>query len=180
MLEIKLLARRELQWSKAMDDASDAGPTFHEFNVPQDVRNFRAEKGLSSFHHVHRFVFTGTYTLVQGVRSTRSEPSKRAHQYVCFLSCRLAQRNETKTASEQKNCNWSKHHCSPPLTINRVVRAKIGSREIGFGNCWPAQNENRLFLDQRPAITREALRREPVRTREFRRSEPPRSPWRAQ
>ncbi len=50
-------------WSKAMDDASDVGPTFHEFNVPQDVRNIGAEKALSSFHHAHRFVFTGTYGL---------------------------------------------------------------------------------------------------------------------
>jgi hypothetical protein len=53
-------------WSKAMDDASDVGPTFHEFNVPQDVRNLRAEKSLSSFHHAHRFVFTGTYELPMG------------------------------------------------------------------------------------------------------------------
>ena len=53
-------------WSKAMDDASDVGPTFHEFNIPQDVRNLRQEKGLSSFHHAHRFVFTGTYELPKG------------------------------------------------------------------------------------------------------------------
>ena len=49
-----------------MDDASDAGATFHEFNVPQDVRNLRAEKGLSSFHHAHRFVFTASYELPRG------------------------------------------------------------------------------------------------------------------
>jgi hypothetical protein len=53
-------------WSKSMDDASDVGATFHEFNVPQDVRNIGAEKGLSSFHHAHRFVFTGTYELPMG------------------------------------------------------------------------------------------------------------------
>lgn len=53
-------------WSKAMDDASDAGPTFHEFNVPQNVRNIGEEKGLSSFHHPHRFVFTSTYALPKG------------------------------------------------------------------------------------------------------------------
>jgi hypothetical protein len=53
-------------WSKAMDDASDVGPTFHEFNVPQNVRNIGAEKALSSFHHAHRFVFTGTYALLRG------------------------------------------------------------------------------------------------------------------
>jgi Carboxypeptidase regulatory-like domain len=52
--------------SKSMDDASDVGPTFHEFNVPQDVRNIGTEKGLSSFHHAHRFVFTGTYELPMG------------------------------------------------------------------------------------------------------------------
>src|SRR5438093_5216124 len=49
-----------------MDDASDAGPTFHEFNVPQDVGNLRAEKALSSFHHAHRFVLTATYTFAKG------------------------------------------------------------------------------------------------------------------
>ncbi len=53
-------------WSKAMDDASDVGPTFHEFNIPQDVRNIGSEKGLSSFHHAHRFVFTATYDLPMG------------------------------------------------------------------------------------------------------------------
>ena len=53
-------------WSKSMDDASDPGPTFHEYNVPQDVRDLRAEKGLSSFHHAHRFVFTGTWEFRKG------------------------------------------------------------------------------------------------------------------
>src|SRR5437867_10047562 len=53
-------------WSKSMDDASDPGPTFHEYNVPQDVRNLRAEKGLSSFHHAYRFVFTGTWEFRKG------------------------------------------------------------------------------------------------------------------
>lgn len=53
-------------WSKAMDDASDVGATFHEFNIPQDVRNIGAETALSSFHHAHRFVFTGTYELPNG------------------------------------------------------------------------------------------------------------------
>ena len=52
--------------SKALDDASDVGPTFHEFNVPQDVRNIGAETALSSFHHAHRFVFTGTYEIPGG------------------------------------------------------------------------------------------------------------------
>jgi len=69
-LEKRLSARLAFDanytWSKAMDDASDPGPTFHEYNVPQDVRNLRAEKGLSSFHHAHRFVFTGTFALPKG------------------------------------------------------------------------------------------------------------------
>ncbi len=50
-------------WAKSLDDASDAGATFHEFNVPQDVRNLRAEKAISSFDHRHRFVFTYSYEL---------------------------------------------------------------------------------------------------------------------
>ena len=50
-------------WSKSLDDASDAGATFHEFNVPQDVRNLRVEKALSSFDHRHRLVFTSSYEL---------------------------------------------------------------------------------------------------------------------
>jgi hypothetical protein len=54
-------------WSKSMDDASDVGATFHEFNVPQDVRNLGAEKALSSFDHRHRFVFTYSYELPFGV-----------------------------------------------------------------------------------------------------------------
>ncbi|HYR44626.1 MAG TPA: hypothetical protein VER98_16465, partial [Terriglobia bacterium] len=69
-LEKRLSARLGLDanytWSKTMDDASDPGPTFHEFNVPQDVRNLRAERGLSSFHHAHRLVFTGTYVFPKG------------------------------------------------------------------------------------------------------------------
>ena len=48
-------------WSKSIDDASSPGPTAHEFNLPQDVRNMGAEKGLSSFDHRHRFVFTYSY-----------------------------------------------------------------------------------------------------------------------
>ena len=50
-------------WAKSMDDASDVGATFHEFNVPQDVRNLRAEKAISSFDHRHRFVLTYSYEL---------------------------------------------------------------------------------------------------------------------
>lgn len=50
-------------WSKSIDDASDVGSTFSETNIPQDVRNVRAERALSSFDHRHRFVFSYTYQL---------------------------------------------------------------------------------------------------------------------
>jgi len=48
-------------WSKSMDDASDPGPTAYEQNLPQDVRNLGAEKGLSSYDHRHRFVSSFVY-----------------------------------------------------------------------------------------------------------------------
>jgi hypothetical protein len=50
-------------WSKSIDDASDVGTTFSETNIPQDVRNVRAEKALSSFDHRHRFVFSYSWQL---------------------------------------------------------------------------------------------------------------------
>ena len=50
-------------WSKSIDDASDVGTTFAETNIPQDVRNVRAEKALSSFDHRHRLVFSYSYQL---------------------------------------------------------------------------------------------------------------------
>jgi hypothetical protein len=50
-------------WSKSMDDASDPGPTAYEQNLPQDVRNLDAEKGLSSYDHRHRFVSSFVYEL---------------------------------------------------------------------------------------------------------------------
>jgi hypothetical protein len=50
-------------WSKSIDDASDVGTTFSETNIPQDVRNVRAERALSSFDHRHRFVFSYSYKL---------------------------------------------------------------------------------------------------------------------
>jgi hypothetical protein len=53
-------------WSKSIDDASDVGTTFSETNIPQDVRNVRAERGLSSFDHRHRFVFSYSYKLPFG------------------------------------------------------------------------------------------------------------------
>jgi hypothetical protein len=49
--------------SKSIDDASDVGSTFSDTNIPQDVRNVRAEKALSSFDHRHRFVFSYSYKL---------------------------------------------------------------------------------------------------------------------
>jgi hypothetical protein len=39
------------------------GTTFSETNIPQDVRNVRAERALSSFDHRHRFVFSYSYEL---------------------------------------------------------------------------------------------------------------------
>jgi Carboxypeptidase regulatory-like domain/TonB dependent receptor len=50
-------------WSKSIDDASDVGTTFSETNIPQDVRNVRAERALSSFDHRHRSVFSYSYQL---------------------------------------------------------------------------------------------------------------------
>jgi len=52
--------------SKSIDDASDVGSTFSETNIPQNVRDVRAEKALSSFDHRHRFVFSYTYALPFG------------------------------------------------------------------------------------------------------------------
>jgi hypothetical protein len=53
-------------WSKSIDDASDVGATFAETNIPQDVRDVRAEKALSSFDHRHRLVFSFSYALPFG------------------------------------------------------------------------------------------------------------------
>ena len=48
--------------SKSTDDASSPGATAFESNVPQDVRNiFPGENALSSFHHRHQFVASGSY-----------------------------------------------------------------------------------------------------------------------
>jgi hypothetical protein len=47
-------------WSKSIDDASAPGGTSFESNLPQDVGDLDAEKGLSSFHHAH--AFTGSFT----------------------------------------------------------------------------------------------------------------------
>ncbi|HET6976059.1 MAG TPA: carboxypeptidase-like regulatory domain-containing protein [Pyrinomonadaceae bacterium] len=53
-------------FSKAIDDASDPGATTNETNLPQNVRDLNAERALSSFHHTHRFVASGTYELPFG------------------------------------------------------------------------------------------------------------------
>ncbi len=53
-------------FSKAIDDASDPGSTTNEANLPQDVRNFKAERARSSFDHTHRFVASGIYELPFG------------------------------------------------------------------------------------------------------------------
>jgi hypothetical protein len=61
-----LILNANYTWSKAMDDASDVGGTFSETNTPQDVRNVRAEKALSSFDHRHRFVYSFSYAIPSG------------------------------------------------------------------------------------------------------------------
>jgi hypothetical protein len=50
-------------WSKSLDDASDPGTTNNEYNLPQNVYDLAAEKGLSSFDHRQRFVASGVYQL---------------------------------------------------------------------------------------------------------------------
>lgn len=50
-------------WSHAIDDASDPGATTNEANLPQDVRNLRAEKATSSFDHRHRAAISFVYQL---------------------------------------------------------------------------------------------------------------------
>jgi len=50
-------------WSHAIDDASDPGATLNEANVPQDVRNLRAERASSSFDHRHRAAISFFYQL---------------------------------------------------------------------------------------------------------------------
>ena len=50
-------------WSKSIDDASDPGGTSFESNLPQNVRDERSEKALSSFDHRHRFVGSFVYEL---------------------------------------------------------------------------------------------------------------------
>lgn len=50
--------------SESRDDASSPAATAFESNVPQNVRNiFPGEEALSSFHHRHQFVASGSYQL---------------------------------------------------------------------------------------------------------------------
>jgi hypothetical protein len=58
-------------WSKSIDDASDPGPTAYEQNLPQDVHNLDAEKGLSSYDHRHRFVWNFIYEIPSRARLLR-------------------------------------------------------------------------------------------------------------
>jgi hypothetical protein len=50
-------------WSKSMDDASDAGTTNAEYNLPQNVYAPRLEKADSSFDHRHRLTANAVYDL---------------------------------------------------------------------------------------------------------------------
>jgi hypothetical protein len=50
-------------WSKSMDDASDAGTTNAEYNVPQNVYLPALEKAVSSFDHRHRATVSVLYSL---------------------------------------------------------------------------------------------------------------------
>ncbi len=49
--------------SKSIDDASDAGTTNAEFNLPQNPHALNLESGLSSFDHRHRFTANVVYDL---------------------------------------------------------------------------------------------------------------------
>jgi hypothetical protein len=50
-------------WSKSLDDASDAGTTNAEYNLPQNVYAPALEKADSSFDHRHRFTANAVYAL---------------------------------------------------------------------------------------------------------------------
>jgi len=50
-------------WSKALDNASNPGTNNAGTNLPQDIQNIAAEKGLSDFDHRHRFVTSFLYQL---------------------------------------------------------------------------------------------------------------------
>jgi len=50
-------------FSKSLDDASDAGTTNNEYNLPQNEYAPQREAGLSSFDHRHRVTASATYDL---------------------------------------------------------------------------------------------------------------------
>jgi hypothetical protein len=50
-------------WSKALDNASNPGTNNAGTNLPQDIENPNAEKGLSDFDHRNRFVTSFLYRL---------------------------------------------------------------------------------------------------------------------
>ncbi|MFN7916918.1 MAG: TonB-dependent receptor [Vicinamibacterales bacterium] len=47
--------------SRAVDDASDPGPTTNEVNLPQNVRDMTAEHAVASFDHRHRVVASASW-----------------------------------------------------------------------------------------------------------------------
>lgn len=53
-------------WSKSLDDASDAGATNAEYNLPQNPFAMSLEKGLSSFDHRQRLTADAVYNLPFG------------------------------------------------------------------------------------------------------------------
>ena len=53
-------------WSKSMDDASDAGTTNAEYNLPMDPYAMNLEKALSSFDHRQRVTANAVYDLPFG------------------------------------------------------------------------------------------------------------------
>ncbi|HEX3743836.1 MAG TPA: carboxypeptidase regulatory-like domain-containing protein [Bryobacteraceae bacterium] len=57
-------------WSKSIDDASDAGITNAEYNLPQDPFAMPLEKGLSSFDHRQRVTLDAVYDLPFGRHSS--------------------------------------------------------------------------------------------------------------
>jgi hypothetical protein len=58
-----LVVNSTYTWSKALDDASNPGTDNAGTNVPQDMQNYAAEKGLSDFDHRNRFVTNFLYQI---------------------------------------------------------------------------------------------------------------------
>ncbi|NWG13786.1 MAG: TonB-dependent receptor [Acidobacteria bacterium] len=72
----RTMAKRLSLWalytfSKSIDDTSAFLDTRSDRNFPQDSRNYRAERGLSSFDIRNRIAVTWIYSLPQGNRWTR-------------------------------------------------------------------------------------------------------------